>query len=215
MRPPVVDQVDFGGQSHHERLEVVHAGPLPARFEPLGEVRDRWAGCLVRRWPTVCAGTRRGGSADSARAGTHWMPLAPVPTRATTLSARASSGSCGSAAGVVVVPARRVERRPGEVLHARDGQAASTGSGSRRRARTSGSRPGRRGRCRRATGRARRATRRGVTPVWKRASSYEVEPVGDRLEVAAGSPRRTRSAAWGRSRALRASGGRCRTRCRT
>ena len=49
------------------------------------------------------------------------MPLAPVPMRATTLSARPVRGSSGPAAGVPVVPPRRVERAPGEVLHARDG----------------------------------------------------------------------------------------------
>ena len=49
------------------------------------------------------------------------MPLAPTPMRPTTLSARPVRGSSGPAAGVLVVPPRRVERAPGEVLHARDG----------------------------------------------------------------------------------------------
>ncbi len=48
------------------------------------------------------------------------MPLAPVPMRPTTLSARPVRGSCPSAAGVLVVPPCRVERMSGEVLHARD-----------------------------------------------------------------------------------------------
>ena len=38
VRPPVVDQVDLDGPAHHDRLEVVHPGPLPARLEPVGEV---------------------------------------------------------------------------------------------------------------------------------------------------------------------------------
>ena len=49
------------------------------------------------------------------------MPVAPVPMRATTLSARPVRGSCGPPPVYVVVPPRRVERAPGEVLHARDG----------------------------------------------------------------------------------------------
>ena len=119
MCPPVVDQVDFGGQSHHESLEVVHAGPLPSRFELLGEVRiggpvasftDRRGRALehvevvgrCRQVRDALQAARPGADEghDLVRKGVEWL--------------------VGPAARVLVVPARRVERRPREVLHAVD-----------------------------------------------------------------------------------------------
>ena len=117
--PAVVHQVDLDGPAQHDRLEVVHAVALPAGLEAAGK------GGIGGPVAPLADGRRRAVEhvevfAESARGGTHtgcrWPPYPrgrrPVPQSGQRLM--------GSPAGVSVVPPRRVERVPGEVLHALD-----------------------------------------------------------------------------------------------
>ncbi len=120
MRPPVVDQVDLGGPAQHDRLEVVHAGPLPTRLEPQGEVGIGGPVAPLpdgrRRALEHVEVFRRLGQGrhalDAGRPGAH---------EADHLVRQTGEGLVRPAAGVAVVPPRRVERAPGKVLHTRDG----------------------------------------------------------------------------------------------
>ena len=120
VRPTVVHQVGLDGPAHDDRLEVVHAGPLPARFEPFGKIG---VGGPV---PPLADGRRR--------ALEHVHVLGRLGQRREALDAtgpgadeghglvgQTGEGPVGAAPGVLVVPPRRVEGAPGEVLHARDG----------------------------------------------------------------------------------------------
>ena len=120
VRPPVVHLVDLDGPAQHDRLEVVHSGPLPARLEPVGEVgiggpvaplADGRRRALEHVEVLRRLGQRRH-ALDAAR---------PGADEGDDLVRQAGEGLVRPAAGVLVVPPRRVERAPGEVLHARDG----------------------------------------------------------------------------------------------
>ena len=120
VRPPVVDQVAVDGPAQHDRLEVVHPGALPARLEPSGEVgiggpvaplADGRRRALEHVDVLRRLGQRRE-ALDAGRPGAH---------EADDLVRQAGEGLVRAAAGVLVVPARRVEGAAGEVLHARDG----------------------------------------------------------------------------------------------
>ncbi len=118
--PPVVDQVCLDGSAHDDRLEVVHPVPLPARLEPTVEVgiggpvppfADGRRRALEHVEVLRRLGQRRH-ALDAARAGAD---------EGDDLVGQAGQRLVRAAAGVPIVPPRRVERAPGKVLHARDG----------------------------------------------------------------------------------------------
>ena len=118
--PAVVDQVLLDVTAGDEGEEVVPAALLPAGRQRRRPRRGRWGGCRVRRPRRGCAGTRTAGPRRRPGAARTWMAVAPVPIRATRLSASLCRLPVGVAAGVGVVPAAGVERVPVEGLDPRD-----------------------------------------------------------------------------------------------
>ena len=120
MRPSVVHLVDLGGAAHHDPLEVVHPGPLPAGLEPVGEAgiggpvasladgRRR----ALEHVEVLGRFDQRGHALDATRSGSD---------EGDDFVGQAGERLVRAAAGVAVVPPGGVERAPGEVLHARDG----------------------------------------------------------------------------------------------
>ena len=184
--------------------------------ELLGEARRRSGGCRARRWPTACAGTRTRASPTRASGGTPGCRSRPMPMTADDLVGELGEVRVVRAtAGVLVVPARGVERLALELLHARDRRELHEvedpdGAMIRYRARTS-------------SPRSVRMTQRDALSSHSLGLDAGVEQrVVDQAVLrrrsrrgAGGSRRRTRSGSWGRSPSPRASACRCTTRRRT
>src|ERR1700733_3781813 len=121
VRPPVVHLVDLDGTAHHDRLEVVHSGALPTRFEVLAEISFGGTvapfaygrGGALEHVQVLCRFGQRRHGLDAAR---------PGAEKGDDLVLQAGERVVGPATGVLVVPACRVERVAGEVLHALDGR---------------------------------------------------------------------------------------------
>ena len=120
VRPPVVHQVDVDGPAHHDGLEVVHSGPLPARPEAIGEVRIGGTvapladgrRCALEHVEVLRRLGERRHALDAA---------GPGADECDDLVLQTGEGFVRTATGVPVVPPGRVERASGELLHARDG----------------------------------------------------------------------------------------------
>ena len=121
LRPAVVGEIRFDGPAQHHGLEVVHPVLLPAGLLALGEV-----GLGVSVAPHT-DGRRRALKDDDVlrRRRERGEALDAGRARADEtdgLVAEVGERLPWTATGVLVVPARRVEGAPPELLHARDGR---------------------------------------------------------------------------------------------
>ena len=211
--PAVVGQVHVGRPAQHDGLEVVHPLLLPPGPEPLGEVGRGGAvaphpdggGRALEHVDVAGRRRQRTQALDAGGAG---------PDERHDLIAQLGHGLARCAAGVAVVPAGRVERPTLEVLHARDGgQLEQVEDPDRQHVVAT--------RHLVAAVGADLPPSGSVIPPGAGHAGVE-EGVGAQVVAgrrspggAAGSPRPTRTGGSGRSRAPRASAGRCTTPRRT